>query len=389
MSNLVLLGLVSFFADVSTEMVYPMIPLYLTSVFGATPTLVGIIEGIAESLASLLKVWSGYLTDRYCKKKPLAFLGYSTTVLYKLALILSTSWVGVLMARIIDRFGKGIRTSPRDVLVAESARNGKLGGAFGLHKALDMAGSALGILLAYLLMRQGGGSPDYRRFFLFSILPALGALAVLGLVRERKVPQTETTWKNPLRGFRELDRRLKLFLLIIFCFTLGNSSNAFLLLRAQDVGYSAANVVLLYFVYHLVSSLLALPFGHLSDRIGRRKVLVAGYLCFGLVYLGFALGTSKQIFLLLFALYGVYTALTAGVERALISEIAPPQSRGTMLGVYASLVGVALLPASVLAGFLWKHIGPSAPFFFGGGMAVAAAGAIFFVLRSLEPSSAA
>ena len=190
MRNIFALGLISFFMDVSTEMVYPLIPLYLTSVLGATPALVGVIEGIAESTASLLKVFSGYITDKYKRKKPIAFVGYATGVLYKLALIFASSWAGVLAARVVDRFGKGIRTAPRDVMVSESAAEGDMGKSFGIHKAMDMAGSAIGILLAYLLLRNlGSFSGSYRTLFVISIIPGILALLMFALVREKREPR--------------------------------------------------------------------------------------------------------------------------------------------------------------------------------------------------------
>ncbi|HAZ21794.1 MAG TPA: MFS transporter [Firmicutes bacterium] len=383
MSNIILLGIVSFMTDLSSEMVYPIIPLYLTAVFGATPAIVGLIEGIAESLASLLKVFSGYWADRYKNKKRLTLIGYSASFFYKVALLLAASWPGVLAARIVDRVGKGIRTAPRDVLIAESANAKKLGGSFGLHKMLDMLGSALGILASYFLLRiSAGGSANivgYRRIFLISTVPAvLGVLALL-LVKERKSKSAPT--RKLSLNFRTLDGRLKAFLIIVFLFTLGNSSNAFLLLRASSVGFDAQSVILMYFLFNIVASLLAYPLGRLSDRIGRRALLVGGYLIYGLVYIGFAYVTTRAGMIALFAAYGIYTAMTAGTERALITEIAPANLRGTMLGLHGTLVGIGLLPASLIAGFLWNTFGAAAPFRFGGILGLAAAVAVAFVLN--------
>ena len=379
--NIVFLGLISFFMDVSSEMVYPIIPLYLTAAFGATPALVGIIEGIAESTASLLKVFSGYITDKYKKKKPIAFAGYATGFLYKLALLFAGSWAGILTARVIDRLGKGIRTAPRDVMVSESAEGDTMGKAFGVHKALDMAGSALGILLSYILLRglaDGTGfgadmAGTYRFIFLVSIVPTVLALLMFAFVKEKKEPRQIKKREKFWTGFSSLDGRLKLYLLIVFLFTLGNSSNTFLLLRAKSAGFDDTNVILLYFLYNLTASVLAVPFGKLSVKVGRKSVLTCGYLLFSAVYTGFAFASSAPAFIVIFAVYGVFTAMTAGVERALIAEIAPARLKGTMLGLHSTVSGIALLPASVICGFLWDQFGTAVPFLFGAAMSMLAA----------------
>lgn len=382
MLNIVLLGLVSFFSDISAEMVYPLIPLYLTSKFGATPVLIGIIEGIAESVASLIRVFSGYISDRSKKKKAIAATGYSTGILYKLLLILSSSWGGVLFARVIDRIGKGIRTSPRDVLVSESADKNQMGKAFGIHKSLDMTGSAIGIIIAYFLI-AGQSSTDfsYKKLFMISAIPAVIGIIIIMFVKEKalthEIPEREHFWRN----IKLLSPDLKLYLLVAFMFTLGNSSNAFLLLKAKSVGFTDENVVLLYFLYNITAAILSIPFGKLSDKIGRKKVLVAGYLIFCAVYLGFAFATTSAALIATFALYGFFTAMTAGVERALISEIAPKQLRGTMLGTHSALVGIALLPASIIAGLLWNTFGPVVTFSFGAFMSGVSAVILIFLLN--------
>lgn len=373
MSNVIFLGMVSFFADVSAEMVYPIIPLYLTSAFGATPAMVGVIEGIAESLASLLKVFSGYITDKYKKKKPIAFIGYATGLIYKVALVFAQSWLGILGARVIDRIGKGIRTAPRDVMVSESSEGGRIGTAFGIHKALDMAGSALGILIAYLLLKNSNGNYAYKQIFIISMIPAALSLLMFFKIREKKeeriIQEREPFWKN----VNKLDSQLKLYLFVAFSFTLGNSSNAFLLLRAKSVGFDDTTVILLYFIYNITASILAIPAGKRSDKVGRKRSLVVGYIVFTLVYFGFAFVFNKTFMIALFILYGVYTALTAGVERAFIAEISPKELKGTMLGLHSTVVGIALLPASAIAGFLWNSFGPKAPFIFGSFMSLVAA----------------
>ena len=380
MLNVILLGLVSFFADISSEMVYPLIPLYLSSRFGATPLLVGFIEGIAESLASLLKVFSGYLTDRTQKKKPIAFLGYSTGLIYKLALIFANSWIAILGARVIDRVGKGIRTTPRDVMVAESAQKDRTGTAFGVHKAMDMAGSALGILIAYFLVKNSLGNTNYPFIFLISMIPAGLSLVMFFFIKEQKhhqIKKREPFWKH----FITLPKSLKWYLLVVFLFTLGNSSNTFLLLKAKNIGFSEANVIFLYFLYNISASLLAIPAGRRSDQIGRKPVLIAAYVVFALVYFGFAVVNRSEVMVGLFILYGVYTALITGVERAYISEIAPQELRGTLLGLHGTIIGLSLFPASMIAGVLWTMIDASAPFIFGGSLALAAALTLGFVMK--------
>ncbi|MEN6338710.1 MAG: MFS transporter [Clostridiaceae bacterium] len=380
--NILLLGLTSLFMDASTEMVYPLIPLYLVTAFGATPALVGVIEGIAESLASLMKVFSGYLGDRYKRKKALTIVGYSTALVYKVALILSASWAGVLFARIIDRFGKGVRVAPRDAMVSENAVLSRQGTAFGLHKALDMAGSAIGVLAAYFILRVGTTTGDYQRVFLYSLIPAVCGMIVLSFVREKKHAAVKKAEKHPRVSWKSLDLRLRLFLITAFVFNLGNSSNTFLLLRSYDVGYDAVSVILLYLLYNVVSSMLSLPMGKLSDKIGKKRLLVYGYLAFSLTYLGFALVKSGVMLMLLFALYGVYTAMTAGVERALIAVLSPPEHKGAVLGLHGTLTGIALLPASVLAGALWNAVSASAPFFLGAALSFVAMISIAIIFRS-------
>ncbi|MDN5352125.1 MAG: hypothetical protein PWQ12_1045 [Clostridiales bacterium] len=384
MLNIVFLGLVSFFTDISTEMVYPLIPLYLTETLGATPALVGIIEGIAESLASLLKVFSGYISDKYQKKKALAFSGYATGLLYKVALLLSVSWVGILASRVIDRIGKGIRTAPRDVMVSESASANEMGRAFGTHKALDMAGSAIGILISYLLLTQ---TVHYKSIFALSAIPALLGLFMFFFIREKKVPRPpkvrEAFWKNIGR----LDQELKFYLFIAFLFTLGNSSNTFLLLRAKSVGFTDASVILLYLIFNLTASALAIPFGKHSDQVGRKRMLVIGYLTFSVVYAAFALASNSGVIIFAFIAYGVYTAMISGVERAYIAEISPASLKGTMLGLHATLVGFALLPASVIAGLLWYRLGAYAPFILGALLSLISALLLQIFMKNRTPNA--
>jgi MFS family permease len=385
MFNVIILGICSFLTDISSEMVYPLVPLYLTAVLGASPAIVGVIEGLAESVASLLRVFSGYWSDRLQKRKLLTILGYSGSVIGKILLYLSASWPMVLVSRVVDRFGKGIRTAPRDALIADSTDASKRGSAYGLHRAMDASGATIGVILAYYLITSL--KDNYKEIFLLSVIPAILGVLVLLFVRERAAkpvaaaprPVREAWWKNLGQRWNALDRRLKVFLVIVFIFTLGNSSNQFLLLRAKDKGFSDATVILMYLVYNLVKALVSWPAGRLSDRIGRKPLLTAGYLTYGLVYLGFAVLAPSALWGL-FAVYGIYIALTEGVEKALVSDIAPRDLRATLIGLHGTFTAIGLLPASVLAGFLWNTFGAAAPFYFGGAMGTLAALALALLI---------
>lgn len=383
MYNIIILGLTSLLTDISSEMVYPLIPLYLTAQLGATPAVVGLIEGIAESLASLLKVFSGYWSDKVGRRKPLAIAGYSSSTLGKIFLFFSTSWSWVLWGRVADRFGKGIRTAPRDALIAESSDPDKLGRAYGLHRAMDTLGASIGVILGYYFLTTYRG--DFRPVFLFALIPAVLGVAVLFLAREQK-REASLTRRPPSLNWWALDARLRAFLVVVFLFTLGNSSNQFLLLRAKNLGFSDSTVILLYLTYNLVYSIFSYPAGRVSDRLGRRSVLVAGYLAYALVYLGFAVVFHPTALWYLFGLYGVYSAFTEGVEKALVAEIAPADKKATLIGLHATLVGIGLLPASLMAGLLWNLFGPRAPFYFGSLMAALAALGLYLVLGGPRPA---
>lgn len=389
MFNVILLGIASFFADLSGEMIYPLLPLYLTSArIGASPAIVGIVEGIAETTGSLLRVFSGYFSDHFQSRKPITIFGYSAAAVGKLLLYLSASWFGVLVGRVVDRFGKGVRGAPRDALIADSVEPARRGAAFGLHRALDTFGAVGGVTIAYILFV--GFKDDFQPIFLVSVIPATVAVFVLLFVRERKqtfsVPagggrggqgeRKQPWWRNLRAQWGTMDRRLKVFFVIVFVFNLGNSSNQFLLLRAKSLGYSDATAILLYLAYNVVYAFGSYPAGRLSDRIGRKTLLVAGYGIYGMLYLAFAIAAANWLFVL-FGLYGIYSAITDGIEKALVSDLAPVESRATMIGLHATFTGIGLLPASILAGFLWDTIGPAAPFFFGGAMGIAAAVALW------------
>jgi len=381
MLNIILLGITSLLTDISSEMVYPLLPVYLVTVLGASPAIMGLVEGVAESLASLLKVFSGYFSDKIRFRKPFTILGYSCSALGKFLLYVSSSWGFVFFARTIDRLGKGIRTAPRDALIADSAGQKQRGRAYGLHRAMDTLGACTGIALAFFLIRSSPS--NFKNIFLISLVPALIGIAVLFLVREKK-PQGEKYPRPKVRfSWHALDKRLKLFLIFTFIFTLGNSSNQFLLLRAKDSGNSLQDVILFYLVFNIIYFLVSYPAGHFSDKIGRKKILVLGYLFYGLVYLGFALNNSPGMFWVLFGIYGLYMGFTEGVEKALVADISPDHLRATTIGLHATLVGLGLLPASLLAGILWKFLGPAAPFYFGGVMGIFSSVGLWFILKGL------
>lgn len=385
MFNIIILGLVSLLTDASSEMVYPLLPLYLAHI-GAGPAVIGLIEGAAESLASLLKVFSGYFADRFQRRKPLAIAGYAGSPLGKLLLYMSGSWPLVLAGRLVDRFGKGVRNAPRDALLAEAADPKRRGFAYGLHRAMDSLGAVIGVGIAILIFtRLSPQDPQsFRRIFVFSLIPA--ALGVIALTFAREGNAKKPLAKKLSFRWSELDSRLKAFLLVTLLFTLGNSSNQFLLLRAsemirgQGVAHPIVVTLAMYLVFNVTYSLVSLPAGWLSDHVGRKALLVAGYAVYGLVYLGFALATRSGQLWALFAAYGVYIGATEGVEKALVADTAPSHLRATFIGLHSTLVGIGLFPASLLAGVLWRYFGPSAPFYFGSVMGLAAAVSLYFVL---------
>ena len=380
MFNVIITGIASFLTDMSSEMVYPLIPLYLTAL-GAAPAVLGIIEGFAESTASILKVFSGRFSDQLRRRKPIAILGYAGSTIGKVLLVLSGHWSMVFAGRMVDRLGKGVRTAPRDALIADSAPKDRRGAAFGLHRAMDTLGAAAGVVIAMLIIGALGRNlvrSDYRHIFLLSLIPAALGVAALFFIRERRAPHKVRDL--PRLSWKGLPSRLRWFLLVVGLFALGNSSNQFMLLRARNLGMSVLAVLGAYLLYNVVYGLISYPAGHLSDRIGRKRLLVAGYAFYGLVYVGFAL-TRRPVFIWpLFALYGVYSALNEGLEKALVADVAPAEHRATFVGLHATLVGIGLLPASLLAGGLWSLFGPQAPFWFGGALGLLAAAGLAIVL---------
>ncbi len=374
--NIIILGLTSLLTDISTEMVYPLLPMFLTQTLGASPAILGLIEGIAESVASLLRVFSGYISDRLGRRKPLAIAGYAASTFGKVFLVVAQAWPTVLAGRFVDRFGKGVRTAPRDALIADSADPVRRGRAYGLHRAMDSLGATLGVIAAIVLLRSGAA--NVRAIFLWSLIPAALGVAVLFFARDLRPRRVGT--QGPVLRWSLLPAKLRAYLLVVFLFTLGNSSNQFLLLRAQNLGVATAAVLVLYLIFNVTYAAVAYPAGRLSDWMGRRKLLVAGYALYGLVYLGFALASSPGSLWVLFPVYGLYMGVSDGVEKALVADLAPTPIRATAIGLHATLVGIGLLPASLLAGWMWTSFGPAVPFYFGGVLGCAAALAVFVVL---------
>jgi MFS family permease len=378
--NVVTLGLVSLFQDISSEMIYPLLPLFLANVLGADKAVIGLIEGVAESTASLLKVFSGWLSDRSGRRKAWAVGGYTLSALVKPAIALATTWPFVLVVRFLDRLGKGVRTAPRDALLAASTPAESRGRAFGLHRAMDTSGAILGPLLAFALLPVFSG--DYRPVFALTLIPGLISVALLVfLVRERQVGRSEGERPGLRLSLAPFDRSFRLFLLAVVVFSLGNSSDAFLLLRADATGVPGVQIPLLWLVFNVVYTLASIPAGALSDRIGRRAVIIGGYAVFALVYLGFAGARVAWQIWLLFATYGLYYGLTDGVQRAYAADLVPAHLRGTAFGLYHTLTGLALFPASLIAGWLWQTVGVPAPFIYGATMSGLAVTIFLLALR--------
>lgn len=374
--NIFFTGLTSFFTDTSVKMIYSVMPMFLLSI-GATKTELSLIEGIAESTASLLKAVSGWWSDRIGKNKPFMVIGYGVTALITPLYSLVASPLQVLYLRFVERVGKGIRTAPRDSLIAGSAKGSKAGRNFGFHKAMDNCGAIIGPLMAFLIL--SAFPEDYRRVFLYAGIPALlGVAAILFFVREAKKNKDELPEKIV---FKDFSGKYYVFLLIVFVFTLGNSTDTLLLVKANDVGINALYIPLVYLVFNSLSVLFAVPMGILSDRIGREKLIILGYVLYAVVYFGFGRTNAKSAIILLFALYGLYSAATDGVQKALVSDLIDRDKRGTGLGIYNALLGITLLPASLIAGLLYDNVNSSAPFYFGGTMALLAAVMMFIFYR--------
>lgn len=381
--NVWAVSLTSFFTDISSEMILTILPLFLSNVLGVRTSIIGLIEGLAEATASLLKVFSGWLSDRLRARKWMAVLGYGISAVAKPFFYFAQSWGAVAAVRWTDRVGKGIRTSPRDALVADSIDETQRGIAFGFHRAADTGGAVVGLLISLLVVWLAQrntallSQSTFRTLVLISIVP--GLVAVLSLILGSHDVAIKATRERPKITFRALGRPFLLFMVIVGIFDLGNSSDAFLVLRAQERGLSVVGILAMLITFNAIYTLVSAPAGDLSDRVGRRKVIIGGWLVYAAIYLGFAVAGKGWHIWALYAVYGAYYGLAYGTTKALVADLVPGTLRGTAYGTYNAILGILDFPASLIAGVLWQGLGawqgfgPAAPFYFGGAMALVAA----------------
>jgi MFS family permease len=381
--NVWAVGLTSLFMDISSEMVLNILPLFLANVLGVQTGVIGLIEGIAEATASVLKLFSGWLSDKLGSRKWLAVSGYALSTFTKPFFYFATSWEIIAIVRWADRVGKGIRTAPRDALVADSITKEQRGLAFGFHRAMDTAGAMVGLLIAAIVVWLAQANSlslsrsTYQAIVMFSLAPAL--LAVFSLAIGARDVAVTGQRLAPKLSLRSLGKPFSIFLVIVSVFTLGNSSDAFLILRAQNLGISVMGILIMLVVFNLVYSLVSTPAGLRSDRVGRRRLIVAGWLVYAAIYLGFALAHQGWQVWVLYVAYGLYYGMAYGAATAMVADLVPEHLRGTAYGTYHFTLGILAFPASLIAGLLWQGagawdgFGPSAPFLFGGGLAVIAA----------------
>ena len=381
--NVWAVGFTSFFMDVSSEMVLNILPLFLANVLGVKTDIIGLIEGLADSTASILKLFSGWLSDKMGGRKWLAVIGYGISALSKPFFYIASTWELIAGVRWSDRVGKGIRGAPRDALVADSVTQETRGLAFGFHQAMDTAGAVVGISIAALAIWLTQKATliltksTFQTVVLLSLLPAV--LAVLSLVVGAKDVAVQGQRAAPRFSLKGMGKPFVIFLVIVGLFTLGNSSDAFLVLRAQNLGVSVLGILIMLVMFNIIYAGVSTPAGQLSDRIGRRRLIVAGWLVYAAIYLGFAFAQLSWQVWLLYVVYGLYYGMTYGTANALVADLVPENLRGTAFGTYGAVVGILAFPASFIAGLLWQGIGswsgfgPSAPFLFGGTLALIAA----------------
>ena len=368
--NVLALSTVSLLNDAASEMIYPLLPLFVTGVLGASPALLGLIEGVAESTASFVKLGSGWISDRARRRKPFVLWGYSIAAFARPLIALTTSAWQVLVIRFVDRVGKGLRSAPRDALLADSVDASFRGRAFGIHRAADHAGAVLGPLIASLLLLAL--ADDLRSMFLFALIPGVLAMAVV-IFGVQEARHTEERERTKLRlSLRELSPELRRFLPVLALFTLGNATDAFLLLRAEQLGVPLALLPMLWAVHHIAKMAASAPGGALADRFGPRRVIAAGWLMYAVAYVGFAVADTAMHAWLLFAAYGLFYGLTEAPEKALVAALSTGTRRGSAFGAYHFAIGMAALPASVLFGVIWQTWSPEAAFLTAAGLALSA-----------------
>jgi len=380
------LGVVTLLNDLSSEVAVRTLPLFLANVLGVKAGIIGLIEGLAESTATLLKVVSGVVADRVGKKKALALWGYGLSGFTKPLLFFAAGWPLVLVVRVLDRIGKGIRTAPRDALIADVTAPEDRGRAFGFNKAMDKAGAVAGLVLAAGILYFGGTGQvaltreNYQALVLLSVVPGIASVFVLARwVRER--PASPSVQASSVRlAWRGLDGRFRAYLVMLVIFTLGNSSDAFLMLRAQTLGFQPVEIFFLLTAFNLVITLSSTPAGALSDRLGRRGLIIAGWTIYAVIYVGFAFASSAWHIWALYLGYGLYYGAFQGAASALVADLVPSELRGTAYGLFNGAIGVAAFPASLLAGLLWDWYGAPAPFLIGGILALVAAVGVLAVI---------
>lgn len=357
------LGAVSFFNDVASEMLYPVMPIFLTQVLGAPVAVVGLIEGVADGSAAIFKTIFGRWSDRIGKRKPFVFSGYSASAVSKVVIAFSNLWGVVFIGRVVDKFGKGLRTGARDALLLDASNDKNRGLVFGVHRSMDSAGAVVGPLIALGLLAAFHN--DIRKILYIAVIPSLIGVVLITFVRETKRAEIVSATPLPKLNFKTLPRELKIFLVASGLFALGNSSDSFLILRSKNLGLSLSLVVLAYVVYNIVYTIASVPAGNLADKIGPKRVFIAGIVIYVLVYAGFAINKSTAGIWGLFAVYGLYIALTDGVSKALVGQYINKKEAGGIYGLLQTITSIGILLASIIGGILWTTVGPWATFAFG------------------------
>lgn len=387
------LSVVSFLNDTSSDIIYPLLPAFLFLTLGATPFAIGLIEGFAESVASILKLFSGYLSDKFGKRKLPVFLGYSLAAVMRPLLAFVASWQHVLFVRVADRVGKGIRGAPRDALLAAEVPFEKRGLAFGFNRAADHLGAVVGPIIAFFLLTylaadyENPTALEYQRVFLYASIPvAIGLFVIVFFVHEPEKPPPVVDAEPFKFSIKEFDGNFKKFLVIVALFTLSNSTDAFLLLRAEQAGIAPAMLPLLWMALHFSKVFSSLIGGELSDRVGRKKMIVTGWIVYAAVYLGFAFVHSAWQAWALFILYGTYFGLTEGAEKAMVADMVDPEKRGTAYGLFNLAFGIAVFPASLMFGAIWAGFGAETAFIFSAAISIVAAVLLLTVRVEQEPS---